>query len=133
MIRLILVLYWTFLSFGTCNGSFVASFQNNIVGPHLATNDVWIEFTNRINATQEFTSCLWFRLKFYNYKYVACLWSYCTVEAPGDEMKCLRICLSGVPEFANRELDIVAQIPSKSHSKATSMRIDSYIHRSWSL
>ena len=73
--------------------TFQVSFQPNIEGPSSAKNDAWIEFTNKIIASKDFTICHWIKIKFYNFKYAACLWSYCTIKTSGDKMKCLRICL----------------------------------------
>ena len=133
-IKPILLLCCILLHFATCKESFVASFQKGIKGPYQAANNVWIEFSNQTYSTKEFTSCLWFKLKFYNFKSAACLWSYCTVENLGDKMKCLQVCLKGDLESANRNLIIVASIPTKNdeHSQDISMRIPSYIHRTWS-
>ena len=133
-IKPMLLLCWVIIQFAAGKESFVASFQKGIVGSFQATNDVWIEFSNRTYSTEEFTACLWFKLKFYNFKSAACLWSYCTVENAGDEMKCLQVCLRGTLESANRDLSIVVSVPTKNNAQSqdTSMRMTSYIHRTWS-
>ena len=46
-------------------------------------------------------------------------------------MKCLRVCLKEVRQSANRDLSIVAQVPSEENGRDTSARIFSYIHRTW--
>lgn len=73
----------------SCNAStFAVKFQSDIVGPHSASTDVWIEYTEKIPPVKEFTSCQWVKIKYFNFKYAACLWSYCMVKDDQTGMKC---------------------------------------------
>ena len=112
--------------------SFVAKFQSDIKGPHLASSNVWMEYLERIPAIKQFTSCLWVKIKYFNFKYAACLWSYCMVNDNKDDMKCLRICIKSVWISANRDLAFSVQIPSISVVEDASQEISPYIHRTWS-
>ena len=111
--------------------SFKISFQPNIDGPSSAMNDVWIEFTNKMLSSKEFTICHWIKIRFYNFKYAACLWSYCTVKNEGDKMKCLRICLEADKYSANRNLKLLAHIPYESGTKYSSALLNPFQHRTW--
>ena len=112
--------------------TFVYQFQTSIEGPHLASTNVWIEYTKKLPPAKKFTSCLWIKITFFNFKYAACLWSYCTISNIGEKMKCLRVCLNGIWETAYRDVAFFAQIPSNQNSKDTSMKINEFRHRTWS-
>ena len=114
-----------------CEKSFVAFFQPEIDGPLSASNDVWIEFTNKIQESKEFTVCHWINIKFHNFKYAACLWSYCTIQNPKDTMKCLRICMDGDKRSMNRYLNILAHIPSTDATLYPSVLAVPFKHRTW--
>ena len=112
--------------------TFAVKFQSDIVGPHLAFTDVWIEYIEKIPPVKEFTSCQWVKIKYFNFKYAACLWSYCMVKDDQMGMKCLRICMKSVWSSANRDLSFSVQIPSIDDAEDVSQDISSYAHRSWS-
>ena len=131
MNKLYLSISCILITFATGKNTFLMSFQGEIEGPEQASNDAWIEFSNAIPSAKEFTSCFWMKLRFYNFKYAACLWSYCTVQNLGNKMKCLRICLKGITESGNRDLAIAVQIPSNTAAKDISVNINPYIHRTW--
>ena len=118
-----LLLIFALMEICTANKqTFVVSFQPNIIGSHFATNDSWIEFNQSIPKVNEFTVCHWIRIKFFNFKYAACLWSYCTIANEGDKMKCLRLCLNGVFKTANRQTILLSQIPSSKEPRYLSER-----------
>ena len=99
--------------------SFMVSFQKDLIVPDLASNDVWIEYKNKIIPTKEFTACHWIKIRYFNLKYAACLWSYCILETKDTKMKCLRLCINGVMSTANRNVVLLGQIPSKQGTKYT--------------
>ena len=111
--------------------SFIASFQSDINGPISAASNVWFEYKNKISPTKEFTICHWIRIKFFNFKYSACLWSYCTEKNEGDKMKCLRLCINGARTTANREVVLLGQIASNQGTKYASNVVKKSIHRTW--
>ena len=84
--------------------TFMASFQTDLKSNNLATTKAWIEFSNDIPRTKEFTVCHWIKINLYNSDYAACLWSYCTVESPGDNMDCLQVCMDSASYSLNRNL-----------------------------
>ena len=112
--------------------TFIASFQPDLEGPDSAANDVWFEYKNKIAPSKEFTICHWIKVKFFNFKYAACLWSYCTEKNEGDKMKCIRLCINGVLTTANREVILLGQIASNKGTKYASSVIKESIHRTWS-
>ena len=93
--------------------SYVVLFQTDIVGSPSATSNVWIEYDKHIPGSKEFTVCHWIEIKFYNFANAACLWSYCTVEKEGQQMKCLQACLTGDINTAFRDLDLLGEINLK--------------------
>ena len=90
--------------------SFVALFQTDIVGSQSAKSDVWIEFNKNITKAKEFTVCHWIKIKFYNTDSAACLWSYCTIQNPGQGMECLQVCMNADIQTANRDLFLSGNI-----------------------
>ena len=112
--------------------TFIASFQPDLDGPDSAANDVWFEYKNKIPPSKEITICHWIKVKFFNFKYAACLWSYCTEKNKGDKMKCIRLCINGVLTTANREVILLGQIASNKGTKYASSVITESIHRTWS-
>ena len=112
--------------------TFIASFQPDLEGPDSAANDVWFEYKNKIAPSKEFTICHRIKVKFFNFKYAACLWSYCTEKNEGDKMKCIRLCINGVLTTANREVILLGQIESNKGTKYASSVIKESIHRTWS-
>ena len=124
-------LYITNVNYVRSEKTFQMSFQPDIDGPSSATNDAWIEFTNKIMASNDFTICHWIKIRFYNFKYAACLWSYCTIKTSSDKMKCLRICLDADKKSANRNLKLLAHIPSKSGTMYSSALLQPFQHRTW--
>ena len=110
--------------------SFIASFQTHLEGSFLAKSNVWLEFSNEIPSSKEFTICQWINIKFYNTGMAGCLWSYCTIENTNDKMKCLKFCLLGIRETANRNLLVEGYIPLKTIQFVT-VPLKSYLHRTW--
>ena len=129
---LVIFIYLSIQKYVASKETFIASFQPSIEGPLSATNDVWIEFTRQLKPTRDVTICHWIKIKFFNLKYVACLWSYCTVKRKGEKMKCLRLCLNGVRKSASRDLHFLIQIPTNRGTKYTSMIANISMHRVWS-
>ena len=112
--------------------SFIASFQPELLdGPASASNDVWFEYKNKINPSKEFTICHWIKINLFNFKYSACLWSYCTQKNEGDKMKCLRLCINGVVSTVNREVILLGQIASNQGTKYSSSIVKESVHRTW--
>ena len=116
--------------------TFVASFQPDVVGPHKATNDVWLEFTNPIPESKEFTVCHWIKVRFYNLKYAGCLWSYCTKEwgKEGEEKKelCLQVCLQGDEKSLDRNLRLKGRLQlSQKVKKESVVLVEDFLHRTW--
>ena len=112
--------------------TFIMSFQRDLKVPDSASNEVWIEYKNKIHPAKEITVCHWIKIRYFNFKYSACLWSYCIQKSNKDKMKCLRLCINGVLNTANREVILLAQIPSNKGTKYTSAIIKESVHRIWS-
>ena len=113
--------------------TFMTSFQTDLKGNNLATTNVWIEFSADIPQTKEFTVCHWIKIKLYNSEYAACLWSYCTVESPGNNMDCLQVCMDSAFYTLNRNLVFERGIKLNNHDKGNNKRIElnNYRHRTW--
>ena len=113
--------------------TFMTSFQADLKSNTLATTNTWIEFSNNIPRTKEFTVCHWIKIKFYNSDFAACLWSYCTVESPEHDMDCLQVCMDSAIYTLNRNLVFERGIKLKNHDKVNNKRIElnNYRHRTW--
>ena len=113
--------------------TFMASFQTDLKSNNLATTKSWIEFSNDIPRTKEFTVCHWIKINLYNSDYAACLWSYCTVESPGHGMDCLQVCMDSAFYTLNRNLVFERGIKLNNHDKGNNKQIElnSYRHRTW--
>ena len=113
--------------------TFMASFQTDIKSNNLATTDVWIEFPAHIPQTKEFTVCHWIKIKFYNSGIAAQLWAYCTVETPGQGMKCLEVSLQSANLNLGRNLIFQIEMTLRNYENASSRKIElkNYRHRTW--
>ena len=114
--------------------TFVAEFQPDIVGPSEATNEVWIEFSNHIPASKQFTACHWIKTKFYNLKYAGCLWSYCTKETYNQRKElCIQMCLQDDTASLGRYIWIRGRLQlKKGFKKESAALVKSFLHRTWS-
>ena len=74
--------------------------------------------------------CNWIKIKFYNIKTAACLWSYCTVQTNEDEMECLQVCLGSIDGTLGRNVFIAGYIPLEAYSTVSKV-LTSYRHRTW--
>ena len=106
--RLLILLHAAYAVLG--RQTFITSFQTDVKESTFATSNVWIEFPAQIPESKEFTICHWINIKFYNTEAAACLWSYCTVESPGQKMECLQVCMKGHTHTAFRDLEIQGEI-----------------------
>ena len=113
--------------------TFTTSFQTDIKGNHLATTDVWIEFSADVPDSKEFTVCHWIKIKFYNSDAAACLWSYCTLENTGQNMECLWMDLYSARHTNNRNL-VFERGMKLGNEEAYNIRrigLNYYRHRAW--
>ena len=126
------ILLMLFVEKSCVNGKtfFKASFQTDIQGPFEATTNPWIEFSSKLPSLKEFTNCQWLNIKFYNLDLAACLWSYCTIETIGDQMKCLQVCLNGIYNTAFQNLRFGGEIPLEKYT-TVEKPLNSYQHRTW--
>ena len=125
---LFIQLFTAYVAFGM--QTFMASFQTDIEDNTFATTDVWAEFSTPIPRIKEFTVCHWIKMKFYNIKAAACLWSYCTVQTDEDEMECLQVCLGSIDGTLGRKVFIAGYIPLETYSTVSKV-LTSYRHRTW--
>ena len=129
--KLLFLFYFSFSYLITCHeATFIASFQTEITGSYSAVSDVWMESSKKIPSLKEFTVCNWIKIKFYNIKTAACLWSYCTVQTNEDEMECLQVCLGSIDGTLGRNVFIAGYIPLEAYS-TVSKALTSYRHRTW--
>ena len=112
---------------------FMASFQTNLEGTFAPDENVWLEFLNEVHPSKEFTICHWINIKFLNSGISACLWSYCTVEKEDDPMECLQLCLDGIWDTANRNMQLLITIPSRNEGQRhkSVLPLKAYHHRTW--
>ena len=113
--------------------SYVASFQTDITGSHLARSNVWIEYDRDIPMAKEFTVCHWIKINFYNIDLAACLWSYCTIGEEGQQMECLQVCMKGHTHTAFRDLEIQGEIKLRNFDDVMFLpqKLNNYQHRTW--
>ena len=115
----------------SCHKSFVIHFQPQSKGAISPTTEEWIEFTNEIPHSKEFTSCLWLKTNYYNQMIPFMLWSYCTAESADDEMRCLQVYLKAFPESLQRNVKIEAWIPSNGQRIKLVREVKGFLHRKW--
>ena len=109
--------------------SFMTSFQTDIKDNSLATTDVWVEFSAQIPQSKEFTVCHWINIKFYNSETAACLWSYCTLQSPGQKMECIEVCLLAEYNTLKRNLVFHREINLNNYDNVDVKRIElKYYH-----
>ena len=84
--------------------SFVISFNSRSNGAVSPANNEWIEFTNEITSSKEFTACHWTKAKYFNKDIAINLWSYCTIENAGNAMKCIQTLFHSIKTSANRNV-----------------------------
>ena len=113
--------------------TFVASFQNDLDGSLTVSSNVWIEVLSKIPNMKEFTTCHWIKIKFYNNRIAACLWSYCIVQNGKQEMECVQVCLSGLLHSANRNMLFAGSIRLNNYDGVQELKgkFRSYSHRTW--
>ena len=113
--------------------TFVASFQKDIIGVHTASTTAWMNFSNPIPESKEFTVCHWIQIKFFNQDIAACLWSYCTIDKISERMECLQVCMQAMYETANRNLKFEGVIDLEAYNGTYLIRkgLNSYRHRTW--
>ena len=116
-----------------CQTTFMIPFQPLVKGSFSPSIDEWIEFTNQISPSKEFTACHWIRPKYFNKRIAINLWSYCTLAREGDLMGCLQIGLHGSQKTANRDVEIKAWIPYKNGYVETTHLIDNFLQISLGL
>ena len=92
----------------SCHKSFVIPFQPLIDSSFSPSTDEWIEFTNDIPHSKEFTACHWIRTKYFNKHTAFVLWSYCTIESVDGAMECIQIDLNDALKSANRDVTMKA-------------------------
>ena len=111
----------------------IASFQSNLDSSSDPSENVWLEILNEILPSKEFTICHWINIKFFNRGIAACLWSYCIVENKDDPMECLQLCLQGVLDTVNRNLQFEIRIPSRKGEPEyrAFVPLKYFHHRTW--
>ena len=129
--RLLILLHAAYAVLG--KQTFITSFQTDVKESTFATSNVWIEFPAQIPESKEFTICHWVNIKFYNTEAAACLWSYCTVESPGQKMECLQVCMISVLRTYHRNLifDKGIRFKNKHNNNLKNMELKYYRHRTW--
>ena len=114
-----------------CHQTFVIHFQPLSNGSISPSTDEWIEFTNEIHPSQQFTACHWIKAKYFNRNIQINLWSYCTMESVNDAMKCVQIYLDQSLKSAARNLEMTAEIPYTKGRLEISMEVKPFLHRAW--
>ena len=120
--------------FASAAQTFLTSFQTNMKSHKSSNSNVWIEFTNPIPRTKEFTVCHWINIKFYNSEIAACLWSYCTIEYERSNMECIQVCMYSAHDTMNRNLIFGSFAMLMNHEKSVHKRtqLKYHRHRTWS-
>ena len=112
---------------------FMASFQTSFDRTFEPDNNVWLEFLNEIHPSKELTICHWINIKVFNSGVSGCLWSYCTIETQNDPMECLQLCIDGIWDTANRNMQLLVTIPSRKGGQRYKalLPLKSFHHRTW--
>ena len=129
MVLLFTILYARKIVFG--KKSFIASFQSKRYGVDSASIDEWIDFSNKMPSTKEFTACNWIKPKYFNKEIAVNLWSYCTIETVGATMECLQMFLQARDETAQKELMVIGEIKRKNKYTKFVRNVQTFYHRSW--
>ena len=133
MIWIVILLLCHHIRYIHATETFIASFQPNVAGPSLATNDVWLELSDPIPSTKEFTACKWILIKYFNFKYAGCLWSYCTKETKDQKKElCMQVCLQADKKSLERDIILRGRIQlSKKVKRESIVLIPNFFHRTW--
>ena len=125
------VIYLLAVEYALCHKTFVVSFQaqkNGIQSPSL---DEWIEYSNDLSSTNEFTVCHWIKPSFFNDDTSASTGSYCIIQAEKDKMKCIQTYFMADPESANRDVIFYGEIFWDNKNALLSKHVKPFRHRSW--
>ena len=111
--------------------SFIVSFQSGKLGTDSVSADEWIEFSNTIHASKQFTSCQWIKPQYFNKNIAVMLWSYCTIQTDNDTMKCVQMFLQATIKSAKRDLVARGEIQWGKDYTVFDMDLKPFSHRSW--
>ena len=115
------------------HNTFVVTFQameNSAVSP---SYNEWIEFSNKIPSSKEFTACQWIKTKFFNKDtdVSISLWAYCTIDKENHPMTCLQTFLHGNIKTASRDVFAAGYIPWVGGIETRYIEVNSFFHRRW--
>ena len=111
--------------------SFAVSFEYGKAGSDAVSTNEWIEFSNKIPASKEFTACQWIKPHYFNKNIAINLWSYCTIQTVGDAMQCIQMYLQPTTQSANRDLVVVGEMKLEGSIRRFQMDVKSFSHRVW--
>ena len=108
----------------TISGTFILDFQSS---GNLSTEE-WAEFTDKIPPMNEFTSCLWEKLRKFASDYTA-VWGYCKQKSNTDQsIKCTQFYHRGTPLTLNRHINVYGWLDGKTE---VTVKIEKYLHQTW--
>ena len=97
--------------------------------------DEWAEYKDKIPTMNEFTSCLWEKLRYFATDYTA-VWGYCHQKSVTDEsIKCTQFYHRGTPQTLNRHINVYGwldgtwevTVPIKKYFHQTKNNYDSFL------
>ena len=117
---ILLLLMWACI----ISGTFILNFQST---NELSTEE-WAEYTGKIPPMDEFTSCLWEKLRRFATDYTA-VWGYCKQKSQNDQsIKCTQFYHRGTPLTLNRHINVYGWLDGKTEVTA---KIKKYMHQTW--
>ena len=130
-IILVLLLMSGMIGFVPCHKTFFIPFQPILTGTFSPSTNEWIEFTNKIPNSKEFTACHWIRTKYFNMDISVMFWQYCTTEFNDDVQECIELYLDKSPKTANRDVVMKAHIRKSNYDEYIGQDVHEFKHRTW--
>lgn len=130
-IALLFIILYTATRVVFCQPSFVVSFQSKADWVHSASTAEWIELSNDMTSTKQFTACKWIKPRYFNIDISVNLWSYCTIETLDATLYCVQMWLESKVESASRNISVYGEIKRRHNYAKYGIAINSFRHRSW--
>ena len=125
MIVVIMMLFVMHICPFPASPTFLISFQES----GSWSTEEWAEFEKPIPTLNEFTSCLWEKIRYFSFDFMP-LWAYCIAYKNNlNEMNCTQLYSNGNPSTKNQQIQIHGWI---NRGEVTlEAEVNNYQHRSW--
>lgn len=122
------MIYFHFLVLLTLVSDGFATFILNFQSSGELSLEQWAEYLGDIPPMQEFTSCIWEKLRYFATDYTA-VWGYCHQTSANDlSISCTQFYHRGTPSTRERHINILGWLDGKTE---VFVKIPKYLHRTW--